>query len=141
MTYVLLALAVAAPAPKPSPKVDNPLVGTWELESATFFGTPVPDLKMTMKFTADGGYESSTSQAGRTRSEAGTYARDPKPDPHHLNLAEPGAEGRTTLSIYKVGGDTLTICSGDKTTRPTAFEAPGGAVQVLMVFKRVKPKD
>src|SRR5436309_1430806 len=126
MTPVLLtlALAVAAPTTKdakkdPPPivgewavesavsggKPDNPPPGTWELESATYFGAPVPDLKLTMTFKADGGYESSAAEAGRTRAEAGTYARDPKQSPAHLDLGEPGAGGgRPSLAIYKVDG-------------------------------------
>lgn len=146
-THLLIAVALglAAPAPKVTPKADNPLVGTWELERATVFGAPIPDLKLTMTFTADGTYQSSGSQGKDTRAQSGTYARDPKPDPAHLDIHEPpgpgAAGGQTSLAIYKVEGDTLTICSGDATTRPSKFEAPGGAVQVLMVLKRVTAKD
>jgi uncharacterized protein (TIGR03067 family) len=38
--------------------------------------------------------------------------------------------------IYKIDGDTLTICVGEK--RPEAFTAPDGGKRELRLFKRVR---
>jgi uncharacterized protein (TIGR03067 family) len=138
-----LALALAAPAPKEEKKDPPTLVGEWALESVTFAGRPVPDRKKTVAFTKDGKYGAVVAGPAGPGGVAGTYAHDPKKDPAQLDISEPaagGGPGRTSPAIYKIEGDTLTICSSFGADRPTTFDAPADSTRVLMVFKRVKDK-
>jgi uncharacterized protein (TIGR03067 family) len=137
---ISLALGVAAPGPKEPPKKDPPgLVGRWTLESATFAGMAVPKMdSLTITFTADGKYETRAAGAGATVS--GTFTFDPKKDPPELDVTEPAGPnaGKASPSIYKLDGDTLTICTAVQGDRPRTFDAPAGSNHALLVLKRVK---
>lgn len=77
------------------------------------------------------------------RSFAGTKVEyDASKTPHALDLIPDGGPHRDkhVLGIYKLQGDTLTICVADPDEpRPTAFEAPAGSKRTLQTFKRIKP--
>jgi uncharacterized protein (TIGR03067 family) len=138
-----LALSVAAPGPKDPPKKDtNPLLGEWTGEKAETGGMPlpVPVGGMTMEFKPDG--KVVMTDAGKPPEEAG-YTADPKKDPHEIDLTQPMAGGKVMkmLGIYKVDGDTLTLCLGVVGERPTKFESAAGQATLLMTFKRAKKKD
>jgi uncharacterized protein (TIGR03067 family) len=142
MTPLVLGLAVvvAAPLGKEPPKKDPPgLVGKWSLESGTFAGMPLPKTDaMTITFMADGKYE--TRSPGAAAVISGTYTHDPKKDPPELDVIEPAgpAAGKPSPSIYKVDGDTLTICTSIQGDRPRTFDSPAGSMRALLVLKRVK---
>lgn len=68
---------------------------------------------------------------------------DPKADPKAIDLRslERGREGRVSEGIYRIEGDTLTVCLhlGDGRQRPTRFEAGADLPDnALVVYKRVK---
>jgi uncharacterized protein (TIGR03067 family) len=137
---ISLALGVAAPAPKDPPKKDPPdLVGRWTPESATFPRMPLPKTEsLTITFTADGKYE--TRAGAGDAKVSGTFTFDPKKDPPELDVAEPAgpAGGKASLSIYKIDGDTLTICTAVQGDRPKTIGAPAGSNCALLVLKRIK---
>ena len=71
-----------------------------------------------------------------------TMVLDPKAEPPTIDLIPDGgpARDKRVLGIYKLEGDTLTICVADPDTpRPTAFSAPKGSGRTLQRFRR-KPK-
>jgi uncharacterized protein (TIGR03067 family) len=145
MTPLLLglAVAVAAPGPKDPPKADGPLVGTWALESMTAGGTPRPGLKATVTFAQDGTYvtRAEATPPLAVQSQAGTYRADPKRAPAEVDITSAaGGVGpaRTSVGIYRVDGDTLTVCSTVDGARPKGFDAPAGSNRTLAVYRRVR---
>jgi uncharacterized protein (TIGR03067 family) len=64
-----------------------------------------------------------------------TVKFDATKKPKEIDLAV--GKGKPFLAIYKLGGDTLTLCIGDQKNRPTEFEAKEG--RVLIEYKRDKP--
>jgi uncharacterized protein (TIGR03067 family) len=139
-TALALAMAVAAPVGKDATKDPRSIVGEWLAESAIAGGKPDnPPEGTTWTFTAEG--KSILALGGESRRLESTYKTDPKKDPAWLDIAE-GPKGTPLAGIYKVDGDTLTLClCGKVGNRPTAFESPAGSSALLLVLKRVKPKD
>jgi uncharacterized protein (TIGR03067 family) len=133
VVVMLAELAPAAPRLKDPPKQTPPIVGKWRLVS--IFGQK-PASGWTMEYFADG-------RAVRTNDNNSPefwcrYNSDTSTDPARLDYLHdyrpPG------LCIFKVEGDTLTVCylESDRKERPKAFGEPSILEQV---FKRVKPQD
>jgi uncharacterized protein (TIGR03067 family) len=61
-----------------------------------------------------------------------------KPKAIDLSYTEGPSAGKTVKGIYKIDGDTLTICRALKEDdeRPTEFSAPSGSSKMLFEFKR-----
>jgi uncharacterized protein (TIGR03067 family) len=99
---------------------------------------PVPAGGVTMVFTTDGRV---AIKEGPKPPEIGGYTTDPKKAPAEIDLT-PSAKGKemTFVGIYKVEGDTFTLCLGIGGKRPDKFESPAGADCILMTLKRSKPK-
>src|SRR5688572_28821512 len=133
---LVVALAVAAPGLKDSPKKDPPgPIGRWALQSGVVAGMPLPKTDLTISFTPDGKYESKSD--GEVKS-SGRFTADPKKQPAELDLTQPEqACPPVSPSIYRIEGDTLTICTSLGKDRPTSFDKAGPNT-VLFVFKRLK---
>lgn len=138
-----MALFVGAPMPKGPPKRPDPpaLVGAWECTGITDSGrvnTADVEARIEIEFTADGKIR--LTKRGKLEPD-GTYAADPKAEPATMDFTlEPG--GGLLRGIYKVDGDTLTICceDADRGRRPTRFAAPAGTKLMLLTFTRIAPK-
>ena len=146
-TFVsLLALAlfgpsaVAAPKPKdPSKVAPASLVGRWKAESSTGKIAPLPPGDLTVTVTADGKTE---GRIGGKTTSAWTFTCDPKKDPAEIDLTREAPLGVPLPGIYKLNGDTLTVCvSTNQRQRPTSFDPTEGPGVMRTVYKRVKAKD
>jgi uncharacterized protein (TIGR03067 family) len=76
---------------------------------------------------------------------AGTVRVDPRAKPAAIDFTHKQGvlSGKAWKGIYVLDGDTLTICDNAQNPdkgRPTAFEAKSGSGNVLITFKRAKPR-
>ncbi|HJZ91377.1 MAG TPA: TIGR03067 domain-containing protein [Gemmataceae bacterium] len=138
---LLLGLAVAVGAPgKDAPKEKASIVGTWNGEKAVAGGKdlPVPEGGVSFTFTEDG--KVMVTEGKREKPDTGTYKLDPKKDPAEIDLTPPPEKKeKVVLGIYKLDGDTLTLCFGkDGGARPTKFESPEGSQVIVITLQRAK---
>jgi len=135
-----VALAVGAPAAK---ETKNPpsLVGEWVAEKGVRGGdeNPIPPESVRFEFTPDSKVRITE---GSKTSELAEYTADPKKDPAEFSIVPPpGKKKPPVLGIYKLDGDTLTLCLRQGGERPTKFESPKGSEVMLFTLKRVKKKE
>jgi uncharacterized protein (TIGR03067 family) len=135
-----LAVVLTAPGPKDPPKKARPsVIGQWSCESIAFGGAVSPNPGMTFEFTADGRVRQHKAGLGVIRDIE--FKTDPAKDPAEFewNL---GNGAPTCLGIYKVEGDTLTLCywDGPDGKRPDKFEAGAGTKLTIITLKRVEKK-
>jgi RNA polymerase sigma factor (sigma-70 family) len=129
-----LALAdnAAAAGKGADKKAEEKVVGTWVFVAAEKGGekTPEEELKaLRLIFTADGKL---IHKYGEHEQE-GTYKLDPAKTPKAIDASD----GKQMLfGIYKLEGDTLTVCLGEE--RPTEFACKPGTKMMLVVLKREK---
>jgi uncharacterized protein (TIGR03067 family) len=135
--FVGLALVAAAPATKDPPKKDAPtLVGVWVMESATIGGQPDKQSGgNTIELAADG--KAVFKENGNDIN--GSYKADAKKDPPEIDLTmDAGGMNLSMPGIFKLDGDTLTICMVPFGERPKAFASAAGTTTMLLVLKRTK---
>ncbi len=140
-----VALAVAAPGVKDPPKKkDLPTIhGEWTVESITIGGMALPRQQAggpeKFEFAPDGTMTVRMSAGGVPKNEVGRYTLDEKKSPPEIDLV-PDVAGKemTMLGIFKLDGDTLTLCVGEK--RPAQFETVAGELSILLTFKRSPKK-
>ena len=136
--FTALALAAGAPGLKDAPKPAPSVVGEWVAERRTFSGTETPPAGDALRyvFAADGTY--AVHRGPRKVYADRKYATDPKKNPPTIDLDTEAVGGRVVRGIYKVDGDTLTVCwSNGSDPRPTAFESTAAKPTTLYVFKRL----
>jgi uncharacterized protein (TIGR03067 family) len=115
------------------------LQGTWALASAELAGKPFPEqlvksMSLTMK---DGRY---TVMVGQGKDE-GTCKLDSSKTPKTIDITGTDGpnKGKTFLAIYKLDGDSLSICydlSGK--AYPTEFKSKPDTKLFLVEYKRDK---
>jgi uncharacterized protein (TIGR03067 family) len=142
---LLIGLALVAGAPgKDPPKKEAPsVVGEWVAATVMVGGKgqAFPDRDFAYTLTADGKFLVRKGKEGGD----GKYTLDPKKDPPEIDIfLDDKADTPTMQGIYKVDGDTLTLCvgpGGKNAARPKKFEAPEGSEAMLLVLERPKKKD
>jgi uncharacterized protein (TIGR03067 family) len=134
--FVFASLAVASAQPADDLKAT---AGKWAVAKATIGGKDFTAAFKTLELqiAADGAYTLKIN--GET--DKGTVKADPTKTPKEMDILgkEGPNAGKTIKTIYKLDGDTLTVCyelgDGD---RPTAFESKAGTKQFLAEYKRAK---
>ena len=116
-------------------------VGNWTVEKAVFDGKEITNALKTLRFEirAGGKY---TVDLG-TEKDEGTFTVDPAKSPKELDVKPTGGpnKGKTLQAIYKIDGDTLTVCYEYDTTtglRPAKFESKDKTTHLLITYKREK---
>jgi uncharacterized protein (TIGR03067 family) len=82
-----------------------------------------------------------TARDGDKVLDESTYTLDPGRDPKGITIAytEGPDKGKRLRGIYRVEGDTLTICTGAPDgAAPSAFTTRVGSDSTLFVLKRQK---
>jgi uncharacterized protein (TIGR03067 family) len=139
--FVAMALVVAAPGLKDPPKKDsNPLVGEWigEKIEAAGMAVDISTFGRSMEFKADGNLVTRNNMAAP---EEAKYTVDAKKDPPEIDITEAAKIGKVErmFGIYKIEGDTLTLCLVVDAKRPVKFAATADVPnQILMTFKRAQ---
>ena len=73
--------------------------------------------------------------------QQGTFAIDPKQSPKTLDIFYTSGpnNGSTTVAIYEIDGDNLTVCySLNSNNRPTELKSEGDQTRLLVKFERKK---
>lgn len=127
-----LAVIIAAPAPKEAKKAPLTIVGDWSLESVSVFGMAQPpdQSQKTVRFAADGTTSTLNDNAAPLVSK---FTHDAKATPATLDMEK---DGMKFPGIYKIEGETLTICLTIQGERPDTFTP--GTKNILYTMKRVK---
>lgn len=140
---MLSALLVAAPALKAPSAKDVGLEGEWVLVDQVIRGKPDKiTRRFVLVFQADG-----VCLSGNGTDEA-TYhfhfVIDGTARPMEIDMkSHPKAGDKWAPGIFRVEGDTLTVCQATSVDekRPTKFEPSADPPNWLYVYKRVKKKD
>ena len=116
-------------------KDEEKIVGTWAVVSEEHGGqkTAEEELKgLRLILAADG----KLTQKQGEREEEGAYKLDPAKAPKEIDVS---AHNKMLPGIYKLEGDTLTLCADHGgAERPTEFASKAGTDVVLVVLKREK---
>ena len=133
-----LALAVGAPALKEAPKADPSPVGEWTVEESLLGGKPdglmqrAPIDKIVI--SADRWTVVRKGQA----SGGVPIGLDPKANPPRLDFFSDGPASAGFKGVYRLDGDTLTVCYVLDGHRPAKVESPPGSRVQLLRLKRIK---
>jgi uncharacterized protein (TIGR03067 family) len=116
------------------------LQGEWVFTAQTDDGVEVPaNLLKPLRLTIDGDTFAVRAEGQVLQEGTATFDSTPSPKAFDVAVTGGGNKGSKWLGIYKVDGDTVTICvdpSGKK--RPTEFKAEKGSGFFLNVHTRVK---
>jgi RNA polymerase sigma factor (sigma-70 family) len=123
-----------AAAKDAAPKDEEKILGTWAVVSFEEGGQRPPEaaLEVTRVVFADGRM---TAKQGEREQEF-TYKLGPARKPKEISLTND--KGVTLPGIYKLDGDTLTVCFDRGGDQPTEFASKAGTTVVLVVLKREK---
>jgi uncharacterized protein (TIGR03067 family) len=118
------------------------LAATWTVVSAERDGKKLSDEQIAgITFNIDGTGRASLKKGDHLIFD-GTIEVDPSKTPKALDATQTSEgenQGKTTLSIYEVEGDTFKICSaGPGKDRPAEFSTKLGSGHFYRVFKREK---
>jgi uncharacterized protein (TIGR03067 family) len=116
--------------------------GTWRVTSFVADGAEAPpEVAGEMSRVVEGDHV--VWKRGGTSFAGTTVELDPAADPKAIDVIPDGGKlkGKRVLGIYRLDGDTLTICmAGPDQDRPHEFAAGKGSGRTLMTFRREPPR-
>jgi uncharacterized protein (TIGR03067 family) len=136
--FLGLSLMAAAPGLKDPPAKPPTVEGEWTVESSLLGGKSDGVMEMypiDKIVIADGNWY---VVRGGDKGTGSTVVLDTKQNPPHLDLTYPGKGEVATKGIYKLDGDTLTLCYVLNGDRPTKIESPPNSSVRMMTLKRLK---
>jgi uncharacterized protein (TIGR03067 family) len=139
-TLLLLVLAGKAPTPATGNELKK-LQGSWTVAESEHGGKKVPAKELAKLTVEVADNKMTTRDAGEIKEEASITLIDGKAKPAALDvkITSGSDSGKVVKGIYKLDGDTLTICVAEPgKDRPEAFAAKAGSGHTLMVLKRKK---
>jgi uncharacterized protein (TIGR03067 family) len=142
LLLVAAGLLLAADNPKDdASKADlDKMQGNWKVSSLTVNGEPAPaekiqDVRLTVK-----GNKFAVKLADQTVELAAKLDATKKVKEIDLTYDTGDNKGKTHKAIYKLEGDTMTMCRPQEAgnERPTEFASKAGSMHILTVWKRDK---
>jgi uncharacterized protein (TIGR03067 family) len=138
LSLAFLGVGLVAAADEDAKKEYERFTGTWKFASIEVDGKKVPEeaLKGALILKGDKWTLKHGDETG-----SGTYKVDlsKKPKTIDIEIMEGPQKGETMKGIYKLEGDTYTVCLAFKgKDRPTDFASKPGSGHVLEVLKREK---
>jgi uncharacterized protein (TIGR03067 family) len=135
------ALALAAPAAEVK-KDEDRLQGNWKVTSVENAGKKAdPKDFANWKMVVAG--DKITEFDGKEVMDEYTFRLDAAARPAAIDMTSLAGKsrGKTMQGIYRLEGDTLTVCVSEpgKKDRPREFRSAEDSAHVLLVFQRVKP--
>jgi uncharacterized protein (TIGR03067 family) len=118
------------------------MTGTWKVEKAEFAGNDATALLKELKLIVSEGGKYAV-EIGKEKDE-GTVIIDVSKKPKEMDIKPTVGpnKGKTIKTIYKLDGDTLTVCYNldtEKGARPEKFESKAGDTKSFLVtYKREK---
>ena len=117
------------------------MVGKWKVEKAELSGKDITEQLKELKLEILAGAKYSVVFGKET--DDGALAIDPAKTPKTMDAKGNGGpnKGKTVKAIYKLDGDTLTVCydhNADAAKYPAKFETKEGTTLLLVVYKRKK---
>jgi RNA polymerase sigma factor (sigma-70 family) len=131
-----LADKPAAAKKEKDQKDEEKILGAWTVESAEEGGQKAPEGAFALAkfvFAAEGKITVTQPDGAETE---GTYKLDPAKKPKEFTYTN--HNGLTATGIYKLEGDTLTVCYNRFGDLPTEFVSKEGTSVRLQVLKREK---
>lgn len=111
--------------------------GTWEVVSFAAAGKPMEALQDDVVIFTEG----RSIYRGKNRLDAAQYGVEPTATPMKIDLEMFPDEGESAHSagIYRITGDTLTVCHGKPgAARPTSFSSNEDDGQTMVVLRRIE---
>jgi len=142
MCLLFFATGIVPAFAQPAEDAHKKLQGTWTATRAERDGKAADDV-VGNRLSFTGNRFRIQSRDGKPL-YSGTVRVDPGAKPAAIDFehTEGAQQGTAWKGIYRLDGDTLTVCDNapnlDK-ARPAAFEAKSGSGYVLITFKRAKP--
>jgi len=139
--FACLATSATSKPDDPVAAEYKALVGNYKVEKVLLGGKDITEHLKEMKFEIrDGGKY--TAQVGELKDDA-TFTVDPAKKPKEMTVKpnEGPNKGQTVKAIYKLDGDTLTLCydhEAGKGNRPAKFESQPDTTVLLITYKREK---